>query len=439
MRVKTQHCFLVLLYALVLSVQWAWAAPQSDFSLGVVASKQGLYEEAIRYFLKAEKAGKRTATLYHNLGVAYFQTGNYDAARAAFLKVGQSQKLAALGFYNVGLVEEKQNNDAQAQQWFRKARASARTEKLRQLVDLKLAGKSGRRIPFVAYVEMVAGSDSNPQLADDTIAQVEKERSSFIGTIAYGRYHFNGDAREGSYVSGTAFLRRYSSVEDEDIRFLSVAGGYIQTVGKWSLDYQLGVNQLLLGGERVQDGVVGSVLGRRNLAGASYLDARLMAEDVSGDSGNGYDYLSGNTYQLRLRYGGSAGIVNWSLRYEASADDRGELISRAADGAIVERYSASPVRHDIRLDLLAPLGRSVDAEFKIGLRNSDFRDEKIRQSIPQGVRDDDLRYASVGVAYHFASAWTAKCELSYWDNTSNFDRYEYQRSELALSVSRSFY
>ena len=125
MRVKTQHCFLVLLYALVLSVQWAWAAPQSDFSLGVVASKQGLYEEAIRYFLKAEKAGKRTATLYHNLGVAYFQTGNYDAARAAFLKVGQSQKLAALGFYNVGLVEEKQNNDAQAQQWFRKARASA--------------------------------------------------------------------------------------------------------------------------------------------------------------------------------------------------------------------------------------------------------------------------------------------------------------------------
>lgn len=413
-------------------------AADDAFKQGVVSSKAGNYALAIERFLQAEKAGKTSAALYHNLGVAYFKQGRYPEALSAFGEASRSEKLASLSYYNMGLVEEKRGNQTDAAKWFEKSRNIATTETLRRLAERKLGLRDSAIVPYIAYLEAFAGNDSNPQLVDETnTVAVERDADNFLGTLVYGRYHFGGDANQGSYISGTGYIRRYADVNDEDATNLGLGAGYIQRLRALRLDYQLNVNQLSIGGDAIQNSISAALNAQYSFSSA-YIDTRIALESIDGDDGNGYDYLSGERMQLRLRYNDTLASLRWRVGYELNVNDRNQLITTDSAGAISERFSASPLQNTFSLQASLPLTTNLTAEFSSDYRLSRYDEQEIRAGVLEVERDDKRWSAQVGVRYQLSRGWSTRLEARHWDNDSNFDAYSYQRNEITLAVSKTF-
>lgn len=417
---------------------FASTAADDAFKQGVVSSKAGDYALAIERFLQAKKAGKTSAALYHNLGVAYFKQGRYSEALTAFGEASRSAKLASLSFYNMGLVEEKRGNQADAAKWFEKSRNIATTETLRRLAERKLGLRDSAIVPYIAYLEAFAGNDSNPQLVDETSnLAVERDGDNFLGTLLYGRYHFGGDAKQGGYISGTGYIRRYADVNDEDATNLGIGAGYIQLLRAWRLDYQLTANQLDIGSDTIQNSINAALNAQYSLPSA-YIDTRIALETVNGDDGNGYDYLSGERMQLRMRYNDTFASLRWRVGYELNLNDRNQLITTDSTGAISERFSASPLQHTFSLHANLPLTANLTAELSGDYRLSRYDEQEIRAGALEAERDDKRWSSQVGVRYQFSRGWATRLDATHWDNDSNFDAYSYQRNEITLAVSKTF-
>ncbi|MFT5889006.1 MAG: tetratricopeptide (TPR) repeat protein [Zhongshania sp.] len=417
---------------------FASTAADDAFKQGVVSSKAGYYAQAIERFLQAKKAGKTSAILYHNLGVAYFKQGRYPEALTAFEEASRSEKLASLSYYNMGLVEEKRGNQTDAAKWFERSRNIATTETLRRLAERKLGLRDSAIVPYIAYLEAFVGNDSNPQLVDETSnLAVERDGDNFLGTLLYGRYHFGGDANQGGYISGTGYIRRYADVNDEDATNLGLGAGYIQLLRSWRLDYQLNANQLAIGGDAIQSSI-NAVLNAQYSLPSAYIDTRIALETVNGDDGNGYDYLSGERMQLRLRYNDTLASLRWRVGYELNVNDRNQLITTDSTGAISERFSASPLQNTFSLHTSLPLTTNLTAEFSGDYRISRYDEQEIRAGALEAERGDKRWSTQVDVRYQLSRGWSTRLEATHWNNDSNFDAYSYQRNEITLAVSKTF-
>ena len=438
-----EHVFTYLIFAggLLLSatVSANSTSGQDAFQAGVKASQDKRYEEAVKHFLDAKKQGRDSAALHHNLGVAYFKLGQYEKANEAFKQASRSDKMAALSYYNLGLVAEKQGRPDEARQWFEKARDQARTTQLQRLAERKLGIRQTVAVPYVAYLEAFVGNDSNPQLVDDpSNLNIERDSDAFYGGLAYGRYHFGGDSRRGFYLVGSAYSRNYLDVDEENTSVYSAGGGFKHRVGAWQQDYQLAVNRLSLDGDEVQTSIIGALDARKRLAGNRLFEARLLGESIDGDRANGYDYLTGERARLRLRYRNIASPVTWKLTYEATFNDRDELVTLDAGGNVDNVFDVSPLRHEVAADLEWPLLGSLKGTLRGNYRISQYRDEEVRGGVEAGERDDDLWAVRAGLLYPFGRGFNTRLEATYTENDSNFDRFDYDRTEVVLSVGYSF-
>lgn len=414
------------------------ALGQGAFQDGVKASKDQRYQEAVTYFLEAKKQGRDSAALHHNLGAAYFKLGQYDKAAEAFKQASRSDKMAALSYYNLGLVVEKQGRPDEARKWFEKARGKARTTQLQRLAEHKLGIRQSVTVPYVAYLEGFVGNDSNPQLVDDpSNLNIERDSDAFYGGLAYGRYHFGGDSTKGFYAVGSAYVRNYLDVDEENTSVYAAGGGFKHRAGSWQNDYQLAVNRLSLDGDEVQTSIIGTLDARRRLAGNRQFGVRVSGESIDGDRANGYDYLSGERARLRLRYQNIASPVAWKLTYEVTFNDRDQLVTLDAGGNVDAVFDVSPLRHEVAADLEWPLLGSLRGTLRGSYRISQYRDEEVRAGIDEGERDDDLWGVRAGLLYPFGRRFNTRLEASYTDNDSNFDRFDYDRSEVVLSVGYS--
>lgn len=421
------------------SVVLADSVPGQDaFQAGVNASQQQRYQEAVTYFLEAKKQGRDSAALHHNLGVAYFKLGQYEKASEAFKQASRSEKMAALSYYNLGLVAEKQGQPDEARLWFEKARDQARTTQLQRLAERKLGIRQTVTVPYVAYLEGFVGNDSNPQLVDDpSNLNIERDSDAFFGGLAYGRYHLGGDSTEGLYVVGSAFIRNYLDVDEENTSVYAGGGGFKHNVGSWQQDYQLIANRLSLDGDEIQTSIIGALDARKRLAGNRLFGVRLLGESISGDRANGYDYLSGDRARLRLRYQNIASPVTWKLTYEATFNDRDELVTLDANGNVDNVFDISPLRHEVAADLEWPLVDSLRGTLRGRYRVSQYSDDEVRGGVDAGERDDDLWAVRAGLLYPFGRGFNTRLEATYTENDSNFDRFDYDRTEVVLSVGYS--
>lgn len=433
---------------LILIIVAGSAAAQADaesgeaaFQAGIDASRSGRYEEALQQFLQAREQGRDTPALHHNLGVVYFKLGRYDEAEQAFREASRSRRMASVSYYNLGLIEERRDNRAAAEQWYRRARDAARTQTLRRMAERKLGLREAVDVPYSGYVELFAGHDSNPQLLEDTETELEtgreRDSDSFLGALALGKYRFAGDWNDGAYVFGSVYTRRYLDVDEENTDYASAGLGLKNRTGKWQQDYQLGANRLQLDGDEVESGFFGSVRAGRALGNDLMLDLRLVGESQDGAKSNGYDYLTGERYRFRTRLQGDAAALNWKLSYEFTQNDRDVLVIENEDGT-VDAFDSSPTRHDFHAGVEWPLIGLLRAEIGGTYRISRYDEEEVRNSVTVEKREDDRWSAEAGLSYPFAGGWRARLEAAYWDNDSNFARYDYDRWEVMLSAGKVF-
>ena len=54
------------------------------------------------------------------------------------------------------------------------------------------------------------------------------------------------------------------------------------------------------------------------------------------------------------------------------------------------------------------------------------------------IRDDKQFDASIGINWHYDKAWTVRPQVSYMRNNSNIPLYEFDRTDVSVSIRRDF-
>ncbi len=443
MRNKRPWCFPVragwALSLLIISGVFATVVHASSeanaFAAGVSASQSGDYEQAIRHFREAYQQGLTTGALHHNLGVAYYKTGRYELARKSFKRAAQTPGLRALSQYNLGLVEQAAGNKSAARDRFQNAYDGAGTTKLKRLAARQLELKAVASIPYSAYVEAFSGYDSNPRLSEGTdilSPDSQREGDAVIGALVAGRYWLSGDRQDGVAVFGNAYISHFLDLDDEDIFSGTFGGAYYRQAGAWRNNYQLGFNQLRLGGDTLSNSIRLQTNGERNLTRDLALNLRARVEYFDGDNGNGFGFLTGWQADTRLRLEGFVGVWHWRTHYQFEYNDRDDL---SVDD---DFFSVSPLRHEFSADLERPLVGQLRGQAGLDYRLSEYQDAEVRDAVSAGKRKDDRLSIRIGLFHPLGRAWIGRIEANYRDNNSNFNRFDYERTEVLLSVGRAF-
>jgi tetratricopeptide (TPR) repeat protein len=413
-------------------------AADGDFRDGVAAARQGDYERALAYFQEARERGMDSPSLFHNLGVAYYKLGRYQQAREAFERASMSPKMRALSYYNLGLVAQKAGDADGAAAWFRKAHEAADTSRLRRLAAVQLGLEAEVTPPYSLYIEALAGHDDNPRLADNDAGQLEdrgREGDAVLGALVFGRYLLGGDWRDGAAAIGSAYIDWHPDLDNEDIGWFGAGIGLHRSPGDWRHELELLANQLRLGHDTLQNGIRAGIHSRRHLGPNLVVGLRLRSEYIDGDRGNGFEYVTGRRHQARMRLRGYYDTWRWSLHYEFEHNNREDL--RVATDTGPDFFSVSPRRHEIGAGVERRLAGPYSGAASAAFRRSEYRDPEVRGGVTLDGREDERWALKLGVSRPLGR-WTGRVETVYWDNESNFSRFEYDRLQTLISIGRSF-
>ena len=397
------------------------------YRAGIAAARDSDYARALRHFQDARDHGKDSATLYFNIGVARYRLGRYPAAREAFLTSADSAPLRAISLYNLGLVARAEGRPAAARSRVREAYDTARTDKLR---DLAAAALGGAPRSHALYVEGFAGYDSNPRLGGDEGGEVlgtGREGDAVAGVFAAGQYLLAGDWDDGLRLRGHLYTESHPDLDSEDITSLLAGLGVYRARG-WR--YRIEAGHIRLGDDTLQDSI-GVRVGRRyRLGDGPRLTMALEGERIAG--GDRYAYLDGWRVGSRAGLRGDAGPWSWSLRYRLEYNDRDDLSSAG------DFFSVSPWRHEVGAGVRRPLGGGFEGRAGVAFRASLYPDPEVRDDAVLDEREDGRVELRLGLSRPLTERWTARLEATHWDNDSNFDRYDYERTDVRLSLGGSF-
>lgn len=144
------------------------ATAQKFFDNGNAAFQQGHYEAALANYGDALAHGKDGPRLFYNMGLTHYRLGQYSQARQAFHESAKDDALAALSYYQLGALAEHDGNDAEAADWFRRARNRARSDRLRRQSTRALTVIGAAQPVFESGVSAGFGYDSNAFRSPDT-------------------------------------------------------------------------------------------------------------------------------------------------------------------------------------------------------------------------------------------------------------------------------
>src|SRR5262249_49799924 len=144
-----------------------------------------------------------------------YRSGDYTRAAQAFREVANTPDMAALAYYNLGLIELQRGNQTAARQWFERAGALARDERLAALVAQRLGELPGKRVanPWSWFLRSGAGYDDNVALRSESVDTTASGKDDFFGELLVsGNYTFGPAWR----VDAAASLLRFQSLDDFD-------------------------------------------------------------------------------------------------------------------------------------------------------------------------------------------------------------------------------
>lgn len=135
---RSALALLLALSCLPLAVQ-AQSDGYAAFEDGNRLFRDDLYWAALLRYREAAEAGMNTPLLHYNTGVAHYKAQQHIRARAALTRAAESSELRAISHYNLGLNAWAAGNEAEAVEWFKRARDQQQNEKIRDYATVALA------------------------------------------------------------------------------------------------------------------------------------------------------------------------------------------------------------------------------------------------------------------------------------------------------------
>lgn len=395
---KNQHAE-ALTRLIALEAEYA-GDPDFDYVYGVALLDNGRPQDALFPLLRATQMRPLGLGIRLDLGRAYFETGENESARQVF------EQLSA------------HNPPAQAAQVI---------ESYMQAIERRAARYQPH---WKARVELQAGHDSNANSASDLqsfagflLDEQARSSDSPYAEIAGNVQHVRPFSPRWRWLSMAQLSNRsYTNADEFNTQQWRLGTGLSYRQGDWELSSRVSAGQTYLDGESNNDIAALNAAWRLNVSprlqtrlqfklGNVRYDDALSVRDV-----DQWLMSAGFSRRVNLAYGGEIGL---------------DLIG-GHDEAV---ENASPYSRDVlgagffTATQLSPRWR---LQFNTNLLKGRYDGTFF------GIERNDVQWFTV-TGLHFSDNrlrnWAFGLELSYVDNQSDVDLYEYERLDLALRVS----
>jgi hypothetical protein len=418
-----------------INAQGASTDAKALFRAGIQAFNDGNLENARRHLESAAELGLKARSLTYNLGVVYFRLQLYDKAKTTFHQlIPTSQK--ALAYYNIGLIALARDDTPAASEAFKQVLASEPDENLITLATRQLKrlapdtqNKPASRL-WSGLISLGGGYGNNIALFPDTAPT--KLNSGFTEAIAAASGYLYRDGTSGLNSSLKLYSRHYPSEHRFDMQIIQADAGWVERAAPGRINVGVGGDHIWRDQQtRERRGRLFAGLRTRHCPGSQALcSIRVEAMQVFPSSST--EAYGGQMYRLDARYQTEIGQWSGDLKYRAEYNNRDNL--KTPD----EFFSLSPQRHGIKgtIDyaLTPKLTLETGAEFRFSYYRTphELRIMEARQEI----RREDKRYRyALAASYRLTNATSLALDLKHTKNSSNIDRYSYNRQTATLSFA----
>jgi tetratricopeptide (TPR) repeat protein len=428
MRRIIHSLFLILLSMTVAHAEEGLPA----FDQGMQAFRSGDYSQAAQAFEQARSQGLKRPALFYNLGVTYYRLARWQEAREAFLKTAETTAMAPLAYYNLGLVSRKQNDASEAVRWFERCLATSQDEKLRILAQHALAGQEEKRSAWSTLLNIGLGYDDNVTLESDSLVAVSDTSDLFFELFGYSQGLLMGSHQDGLLFKGSLFGDLY--LDETDYSLVDMNLGLYKTfrLQSWHNEAGAYLSYSTLGGDSYTRSANLSLNARRDLSEVMSLRLRMRLRQIW-SLDKLADAIEGNSSDYR---------VEGQWRLAQSARLRGyyelELNDRQDSETATTFASLSPTRHTVYADYRFPLTQTWEMKLSGSYRLSEYNDANLEAGGELIDREDDRLKFGIEVNRPVGKRSMLLLEYSYTDNSSNIDRYSYQRNLLMANMLFEF-
>jgi tetratricopeptide (TPR) repeat protein len=436
-----KYCQLIRLIVLVLMplspIQAEEPSPRDNFKAGVAAFEKGDLESAKQLMEQARDAGVSSSALRYNLGVVYYRLDLNDQAEAAFTELLDTTH-APLARYNLGLVLQQRGDTEGARRWFYQATAATSPEEIRTLARRQLNPNDDDSVAFYRPVETVSYLSSGAGY-DDNITGTPSSRSTdqsggFGEVLASGRAYLNRSGGRAIRVEAVGYRRQYPGSAEYNNTYLSTGLAWQSPVGAGSLVSAVDLSGLWFGGDLLErQAGVELTYNQSDCAAKFSCQLRGLASAIQG--GSGYSAYDGGQYGIAASIEKTFAGLTAELGYRIDTDQREDLTSGD------QFFSLSPTRHKFAVDLDYALSQRWTLGFNQIVRFSRYGDPHRLVTDGQTVsetREDDQFRTSLRSGYQIDERWRLGMELSWLDNKSTIERYDYNRTEIVVSLDSVF-
>ena len=413
-----------------------WGGANRDlFEMGVAAFRSEDYVTALHFFEQARSGGLEDKRLYYNLGVTYYKLSRFADAENAFLKVENDPEMAPLASYNLGLVALKQENDNQAEQWFRKALSKSKSDKLAQLSAEQLK-KLGYDVPLqrreaypgFAMIRGSVGYDDNVILQADILASSAAYKGDrFLELFAFGNKQVAQFGDKVVQIEASLFDVHYSELNSYNLDDLYLGAALENNLDQWTLDTGFYQDVIFIGGNGLNRTATLQVMGSRKISDGNSLRLRYKLSRID-DIDTAYSYLNGWSHQAEVDTTMNVGRQKIRFIYRFEYNDRNDL-----QAPLFTSYS--PTRHTLGVRTIFPFADRLKAVIELRYRYSQYNNAS-EQSDGSFITRTDKRYrVSAKAIYSLNEHAELTGEYTYTDNHSNLSFEQYTRNQFQLNLS----
>jgi hypothetical protein len=435
--------------AIPVSVQSAMPTAKEDFRSGVSAFQEGDFDQAKLFLERAREAGLESPSLLYNLGVVYYRLEQFQLAETAFSELLDTPH-APLARYNLGLVLLEKGDDEGARAWFTRAAGDDSPDQVRQLARQQLnalSGDAGTVSPtgsaadegsarVAGYLSMAAGFDSN--IATTPSGASSEEEGAFADLLASGGAYFDRSGGNAVRLDAVAYTRQYPGNAESDNAWFAAGAAWQQALEGARLVSGVTVSGFWYGADLLEQKVQLDTTYERPgcfQPGSQTIDCQFRVFAATIQGGPDFSAYDGEAYGAEISLEKTVGSWSFEPSYRLDVDRRSDLESDT------EFVSLSPTRHRFSISVERALTSRLDLGASQSFRLSRYDDPHrliTNGDIRVDTREDEQSRTLIFGSYKLDQRWWLGLEAGWVQNQSNLDRYEYDRSELMVSLDGVF-
>lgn len=429
----------------------AGQSPAASNARGIEAFSAGDYELALTEFLAVEAAGDEAESLDYNIAVSLYRLGRLEEAERRFLALQDKPRWQGLVDYNLGLLYETRGEIELARDYYSRAAAQQRHEKIQQLAAAKCEAldriepatavsdtaltaeavtvESGAK-SWAALIKLGSGLDSNASsLADDLLQEADSSEDAYSELLLYSHAYVLGERGDGLRLYGLGFARQFEELDYLDSRVLGLGTVWERPLWGWQQELGLNVTRTELDSRLVADQLqISTAISKRFRPGTFKFGLSYSALAA----GDAFQQVEGDRYR---------GEVTWSKRFErstASLRYRKEWNNRLDLRRGGGFASYSPIRDSLRAKLDWRFTRRLRSHLTAEFVSSEYRDRnRLRDldgSIKEVQRENRKLSLASGLSWHFTDSLRAELEYRFDDVGDEYDLYTYDKSRVQASI-----